>query len=52
MQILVKEESCILLTMLEDYYTQHYKWNNQLFEVSMVIDHYDVHDGKILYNLV
>jgi len=52
MQILVKEEPCMLLTMLEDYYAQCYKCNNQLFEGGVVIDYYNVHDGKMLHNLV
>ena len=52
MQILAKEEPCMLLTILEDYYAQRYECNNQLFEGGRVIDHYDIHDGKMLYNLV
>ena len=52
MQISVKEEPYMLLTILEDYYMQCYKCNNQLFKGGTVIDHYDIHDGKILYNLV
>ena len=52
MQCAAKEEPYMLLTVLEDNYKSKAQLKDKLKQKGSLIDLYDIHDGKMIYNLL
>jgi len=52
MQCAAKEEPYMLLTVLEDHYKSKAQLKDKLKQKGSLINSYDIHDGKMIYNLL
>jgi len=48
----VKEEPCILLALLAEYYEEKLKLKEALLKKQINVEFFDVHNSKMIYNLM